>query len=74
MHHRLVFIHPFPNGNGRLSRFYADLVLTRHFKQNPLTWGGGQLGNEDAQRQQYFEALRAADNHDYIGLIGFATS
>ena len=65
--------HPFPNGNGRLSRFYADLVLTRHFKQNPLTWGGGQLGNEDPRRQQYIEALRAADNHDYIGLIGFAT-
>ena len=74
MHHRLAFIHPFPNGNGRLSRFYADLVLTRHFKQSPLTWGGGQLGNEDPRRQQYIEALRAADNHNYFGLIGFATS
>jgi len=73
MHHRLVFIHPFPNGNGRLSRFYADLILTRHFKQNRLTWGGGQLGNEDPRRTQYLEALRAADRQDYSGLIGFAT-
>lgn len=73
MHHRLVFIHPFPNGNGRLSRFYADLVLTRHFKQNGLTWGGGQLGN-DPRRMQYLEALRAADRQDYSSLIGFATS
>jgi fido (protein-threonine AMPylation protein) len=74
MHHRLVFIHPFPNGNGRLSRFYADLPLTRHFKQKPLTWGGGQLDNQDPRRQQYLEALRAADNHNYFGLIAFATS
>jgi Fic-DOC domain mobile mystery protein B len=74
MHHRLVLIHPVPNGNGRLSRFYADLVLTRHFKQDRLTWGGGQLGNEDPRRTQYIEALRAADQHDYISLIGFATS
>ncbi len=74
MHHRLVFIHPFPNGNGRLSRFYADLVLTRHFKQDRLSWGGGQLGNEDPRRTQYLEALRAADRQDYGRLIGFATS
>jgi Fic-DOC domain mobile mystery protein B len=74
MHHRLAFIHPFSNGNGRLARFYADLILTRHFKMDRLTWGGGPLGNEDPQRQQYIEALRAADRHDYISLIEFATS
>lgn len=73
MHHRLVFIHPFPNGNGRLSRFYADLVLTRHFKQNRLTWGDGRLGDEDPRRSQYLKALRAADRQDYSSLIGFAT-
>ena len=26
-HHRLVFIHPFPNGNGRFSRLMTDLLL-----------------------------------------------
>jgi Fic-DOC domain mobile mystery protein B len=74
MHHRLAFIHPFPNGNGRLARLYADLVLTHHFKKDRLTWGGGQLGNEDPRRTRYIEALRAADLHDYISLIEFATS
>jgi Fic-DOC domain mobile mystery protein B len=74
MHHRLVFIHPFPNGNGRLSRFYADLVLTHHFKQARLSWGGGPLGNADPRRSQYIEALRAADRHDIAGLIRFAQS
>jgi Fic-DOC domain mobile mystery protein B len=72
MHHRIVFIHPFPNGNGRLSRFYADLLLRRHFREPALTWGGGQLGNEDPRRRKYIEALQAADNHDYKTLIAFA--
>lgn len=26
-HHQLVKIHPFPNGNGHISRIKADLVL-----------------------------------------------
>jgi Fic-DOC domain mobile mystery protein B len=73
MHHRIVFVHPFPNGNGRLSRFYGDLLLTRHFKQSALPWGGSQLGNDDPRRQAYIEALQAADNHDYKDLIAFAT-
>jgi Fic-DOC domain mobile mystery protein B len=72
MHHRIVFIHPFPNGNGRLSRFYADLLLTRHFKQSALSWGGGLLGTTDPGRQRYIEALRAADGNDYQALIVFA--
>jgi Fic-DOC domain mobile mystery protein B len=74
MHHRIVLIHPFPNGNGRLSRFYADLLLIRHFKEPALTWGGGQPGNDNPSRQRYLDALRAADNHDYPDLIAFAAS
>ena len=27
IHHRLVFIHPFPNGNGRFSRLISDRYL-----------------------------------------------
>jgi Fic-DOC domain mobile mystery protein B len=74
MHHRIALIHPFTNGNGRLSRFFADLLLTRHFKQRALPWGGGQLGHEDPRRLAYIEALQAADNHDYQLLIAFAAS
>ena len=29
LHHKLVQIHPFPNGNGRVSRLMADLVLQK---------------------------------------------
>jgi Fic family protein len=28
-HHRLVKIHPFPNGNGRHARLIADLLVMR---------------------------------------------
>jgi len=27
LHHRLTVIHPFPNGNGRISRAMADLFV-----------------------------------------------
>jgi Fic-DOC domain mobile mystery protein B len=74
LHHRLVWIHPFPNGNGRLSRFYADLILTHHFKSKRLSWGGGELGNTDPRRQEYMVALRAADKHDYARLLAFSAS
>jgi Fic-DOC domain mobile mystery protein B len=72
LHHRLVFVHPFPNGNGRLSRFYADLVLTRHFGRERLPWGGGELGSADPRRKDYIAALQAADGHDYQRLLEFA--
>jgi Fic-DOC domain mobile mystery protein B len=36
--HRLVSIHPFPNGNGRHSRMVADLIVTHIFDGKPFTW------------------------------------
>jgi Fic-DOC domain mobile mystery protein B len=38
LHHRLVFIHPFPNGNGRHARIMADTVLRRIFRLDPIDW------------------------------------
>jgi Fic-DOC domain mobile mystery protein B len=41
-HHRLVWVHPFLNGNGRHSRLAADLLLA--FNGQPqLRWGGVSL-------------------------------
>lgn len=37
-HHRLVWIHPFPNGNGRHSRAAADLLLAG-LGGVPFSWG-----------------------------------
>ena len=71
--HRLVFIHPFPNGNGRLSRLAGDL-LARRLGQSPFTWGRVSLVDGGAMRARYVEALRAADGHDIAPLVLFARS
>jgi len=39
-HHRLVFIHPFSNGNGRHARLMADLILEKLFTTKVFSWGG----------------------------------
>lgn len=64
-HHRMVFIHPFPNGNGRHARLIADVLLTDVLGLEPFTWGNGDLVHTGDVRQHYIEALRAADGHDY---------
>lgn len=72
-HHRLVKIHPFPNGNGRHSRLMADL-LVMNLGGERFTWGRAILQHAGDLRRQYIEALRAADNHDYGPLLRFARS
>ncbi len=72
-HHRLVFIHPFPNGNGRLSRLAADLLVVR-LGQERFTWGSGNLVAVADLRKRYVDALRAADNQVIEPLIDFARS
>ena len=61
-HHRLVYIHPFPNGNGRFSRLAADVVLVRNGHER-FKWGEN-LGQEGDARSQYIAALQAADKWD----------
>lgn len=54
VHHRIVKIHPFRNGNGRHSRLAADLILEKHFARPYFTWGGNaDLGNGDPHRSAY---------------------
>nr|WP_298929665.1 mobile mystery protein B [uncultured Erythrobacter sp.] len=71
--HRLVAIHPFPNGNGRFSRLVGDL-LAQKLGEAPFTWGRASLVDPNETRQTYVAALKAADNHDYDALIAFARS
>jgi Fic-DOC domain mobile mystery protein B len=71
LHHRLVSIHPFPNGNGRHARMMADLLIER-FGAPSFTWGGGGLGDVGELRARYIAALRAADGHDIGPLLSFA--
>jgi Fic-DOC domain mobile mystery protein B len=71
--HRLVAIHPFPNGNGRFSRMVGDL-LAQQLGQTRFSWGSVNLDDPNETRQAYVTALRAADAHDFNALIVFARS
>jgi Fic-DOC domain mobile mystery protein B len=73
LHHRLVAIHPFPNGNGRHARLMADLLIERLGGQ-PFSWGGGSLADVGQLRVAYITALKAADSHDIGPLLAFARS
>ena len=71
-HHRLVSIHPFPNGNGRHARLIAD-ALIEQLGAPRFSWGGSSsLVNASALRQQYISALQRADRGDLTGLLAFA--
>ena len=72
-HHRLVLIHPFPNGNGRHARLAADLLLVR-LGQERFTWGRVGLVSAGETRKEYVSALRAADAHDLKPLLAFVRS
>ncbi len=73
LHHRLVAIHPFPNGNGRHARLMADLLI-EWLGGEPFAWGGGSLTEIGALRGRYVEGLRAADRQDIGPLLAFARS
>lgn len=72
-HHRLVWIHPFPNGNGRHARLAADLLAVALGRPR-FTWGSASLVKAATTRAQYVAALKAADNHDIAPLLAFARS
>lgn len=37
-HHRMVQIHPFPNGNGRHARVATDIMLQDYYDHPPIEW------------------------------------
>ena len=69
--HRLVWIHPFANGNGRHSRISAD-YLVRALGGPPFSWGAGLDIGTDELRARYRAALRQADAGDIDALVAFA--
>jgi Fic-DOC domain mobile mystery protein B len=72
-HHRMVFIHPFPNGNGRHARLAADLLITR-LNAPVLSWGARKYDDPQTARSAYVSALRAADQRDIRALLDFCRS
>ncbi len=75
VHHQMVAIHPFPNGNGRHARLFTDL-LARSVGVQPFTWGGADLDTTGPDRAAYLAALRRADRDpdDLDDLLRFARS
>ncbi len=63
VHHKLVYIHPFFDGNGRTARLAMNLFLMR--AGYPLVI---ILKND---RKKYYSVLNKADKVDYISLIRF---
>ena len=73
-HHALVWIHPFPNGNGRHSRMMTDALL-KQMGQKAFSWGAGaNLISANEVRGRYLDALRTADKNDFTALLAFVRS
>ena len=65
IHHKIVSIHPFEDGNGRTARIVMDIILLR--EGFPLVV---ILKND---RKKYYETLSKADNGNYLPFIEFVT-
>ncbi len=72
-HHRLVWIHLYPNGNGRHARLAADLLLVSLGKAR-FSWGSASLTDPGQTRKRYVAALQQADNHNIDPLLEFVRS
>ena len=62
-HHKLVFIHPFFDGNGRTARLAMNLLLMQ--KSYPMAV---MLKND---RKKYYQTLSRADEKDYAPFVRF---
>lgn len=62
-HHRLVYIHPFFDGNGRTARLFMNWLIIQH--SYPLVI---ILKND---RKKYYNVLAQADDKNYRPLVSF---
>jgi Fic-DOC domain mobile mystery protein B len=72
-HHRLVAIHPFPDGNGRHGRVAADYLI-QALDGRPFGWGAGVESDTQLLRETYRRALQRADVGEFSPLLRFARS
>ena len=68
LHHRAVWIHPFPNGNGRWARLLSNIWMLRHGR-TLIRWPETTIGAESPIRDEYLQAIRKADQGDLQPLI-----
>lgn len=64
VHHRIVYIHPFVNGNGRIARLFTNLVSLK------LMLPPFEIYVRDASedRKQYIDAIKRADKGEFVPL------
>jgi Fic-DOC domain mobile mystery protein B len=72
--HKLVSIHPFPNGNGRHSRLIADVIISKIFHKPVFGWGNKSSLSDIELRAFYLKSLQEADNGNYENLLLFSRS
>lgn len=65
LHHRFTQIHPFQDGNGRVSRALATLIFIKS--------GWFPLVVRNRERDKYIDALEEADRGDLASLIRYFT-
>lgn len=70
VHHRLVFIHPFNNGNGRWARMIVNIFLENHLNAF-LAFPEENLLLSTEIRKDYILALKDGDNLNFKKLIDF---
>lgn len=73
-HHRVVLVHPFPNGNGRWGRLVTDALANREIGLNAFVWAddSGDLRDpESSQRKKYIAAVQAADDGNFNPLMEY---
>lgn len=73
-HHRLVYIHPFSNGNGRWGRLMTDVLAVRDLGLSSLTWAAGNddLRDPDSvERKIYIATIKAADTGNIEPLVEY---
>lgn len=68
VHHRLSWIHPFRNGNGRHARLIADIYLKSCGESMPI-WPSKDIASKGGVRDEYLAALRSGDRGDFRPLM-----
>ncbi len=68
LHSRLVYIHPFNNGNGRWARFIVNIFLRDNLNAY-IDFPEDELALTTTIRIEYIKALQKADDLDYKPLI-----
>lgn len=63
LHHKLVYIHPFFDGNGRTSRLAMNIILMQSGFPLAIVL--------KSDRKKYYQTLSLADKGDYIPFVNF---